>query len=82
MAAIDKIYLKNYNQYLQFKEWCEQQPSIEDKYGKKAKITDYLYKWDKPFKDSYPVFKAPYYIDAYVIRNCPFDFIQEHVGSA
>lgn len=79
MAAIDKIYVNTYKEYLQFKEWCEQQPPLEDKYGKKVKITDYLFKYNKPFKDSKPIFSAPYYIDAYVIRNCPFDFIQEEL---
>lgn len=77
MAAIDKIYVNTWEQYLQFKEWCEQQPFLEDKYGKKVKITTYLYKYDEPWKNCHPIFNAPCYVDAYVIRNCPFDFIQE-----
>lgn len=79
MAAIDKIYVDNYDQYLQFKQWCEEQPLLVDKYGKKVSITTYLYDWDKPFENSASVFNAPYYVDAYVIRNCPFDFIQEQL---
>lgn len=80
MAAIDKIYLTDYNQYLQFKDWCEKQPKIEDKYGKKISIAKYLYEYRSPFKGEHPVFNAPCYVDAYVIRNCPFDFIQSSIG--
>lgn len=80
MAAIDKIYLKTFEQYEIFKKWCEEQPSIKDKYGKQERITEYLYRWDKSWSSSeVPVFNAPCYIDAYIIRNCPFDFIQEHL---
>jgi len=79
MAAIDKIYVNNYAQYLQFREWCEQQPLLVDKYGKKEKITNYLYNYEeRPFGE-FPIFMAPCYVDAYVIRNCPFDFIQKEM---
>lgn len=79
MAAIDKIYVNNYTQYLEFKDWCEQQPSLEDKYGKKVSITTYLFKYSEPFENCHPIFSAPYYVDAYVIRNCPLDYIQEEM---
>ena len=80
MAAIDKIYVNKFEDYLLFKEWCKEQPKIEDKYGMECSISDYLYPWES-FEDneSYPIFKAPYYIDAYLIRNCPFDFIQDEL---
>lgn len=79
MAAIDKIYLKNFEEYLQFKEWCEKQPPIKDKYGNSCRLTRFLYKYNKPFYATFPVFIAPCYVDAYLIRNCPFDFIQEEL---
>ena len=82
MAAIDKIYVNTTNEYLQFKEWCEKQPPLFDKYGKKAFLTSYLYEYDEEqLKEDKcrPVFNAPYYVDAYVIRNCPFDFIQKEL---
>ena len=80
MAAIDKIYIDKFENYLLFKEWCNKQPKIKDKYGTECSISDYLYQYDS-FKDdgSYPIFNAPYYIDAYLIRNCPFDFIQDEL---
>ena len=80
MAAIDKIYVNTWEEYMQFKEWCEQQPALLDKYGKKCRISDYLITgWDKENWNSHPIFSAPCYVDAYIIRNCPFDFIQEEL---
>lgn len=80
MAAIDRIYVDTWEEYIQFKEWCEQQPSLLDKYGKSVKISDYLITgWNKEDWEYHPIFSAPYYVDAYVIRNCPFDFIQREL---
>lgn len=82
MAAIDKIYVKSWNEYQQFKEWCSQQPLLEDKYGKKVAISSYLINhWsEEDFSDrDRPIFSASYYVDAYLIRNCPFDFIQDNL---
>lgn len=79
MAAIDKIYVNSWDEYLQFKEWCEQQSPLLDKYGKSVRITEYLYQYNEPFEKCHPIFNAPYYVDAYVVRNCPFDFIQKEL---
>ena len=83
MAAIDKIYVKTYDEYLQFKNWCEIQSELEDKYGKKVKLTNYLRKDWKNKEDcgniTHPVMNNPYYVDAYIIRNCPLDFIQKEL---
>lgn len=78
MAAIDKIYVKNRGQYLRFKEWCENQPPFTDKYGKTARLIDYVYKHDENW-DGGVAFMGPYYLDAYLIKNCPFDFIQKEL---
>ena len=56
MAAIDKIYTNNWKHYLQFKEWCEKQPKMEDKYHKFESITKYLYKYDTPFTDEHMLY--------------------------
>lgn len=79
MAAIDKIYVHSWDEYIQFKDWCMNQPEIKDKYGRSCKITDFLYKYKEPFENEHPIFRAPYYIDAYLIKNCPFDFIQKEL---
>ena len=80
MAVIDKIYIDKFEDYLLFKEWCKKQPKIKDKYGCECSISDYIFKYNSFVKGkTYPIFNAPYYIDAYLIRNCPFDFIQNEL---
>lgn len=87
MAAIDKIYLSSYNEYIQFRDWLKAQPKLKDKYGKEVSLMLYFFDyWDKKYwfdengkNVSHPVFSAPYYVDAYIIRNCPFDFVQKEL---
>ena len=84
MAAIDKIYLKSFETFTEFKKWCEAQPPIKDKYGREDKISNYLfYGWFDPKywenDNCHPVMNAPYYIDAYIIRNCPIEEVQEEL---
>ena len=80
MAAIDKIYVDSYEKYEEFKNWCEQQPLFEDKYGKKEPMANYLFTyWSKENWESHPIASFPTYIDAYIIRNCPFDYIQKEL---
>ena len=82
MAAIDKIYLKSFETFTEFKKWCEAQPPIKDKYGREDKISNYLfYDWYDPKywknEGGHPVMNAPYFIDAYIIRNCPIEEVQK-----
>lgn len=80
MAAIDKIYVDSFEKYKLFKDWCKTQPKIKDKYGKETSLIDYIFKrieWSDG--TVIPVCNNPYYIDAYIIRNCPFDFIQNEL---
>ena len=84
MAAIDKIYVNSYEEYCKFRDWCSEQPKLKDKYGHEESISDYLFTlWDNPKEwengKSHPIFSAPYYVDAYLIRNCPFDYIQREL---
>lgn len=80
MAAIDKIYIDSFEKYKLFKDWCLTQPKIKDKYGKETSLINYVFNYTE-WKDGavLPVCNNPYYIDAYLIRNCPFDFIQEEL---
>ena len=81
MAAINKIYIDSFEKYKLFKDWCMTQPKIKDKYGKETSLIDYVVKYTEEWKDGavLPVCNNPYYIDAYLIRNCPFDFIQKEL---
>ena len=80
MAAIDKIYINSFEKYKLFKDWCKAQPKIKDKYGKETSLINYIFNYTE-WEDGavLPVCNNPYYIDAYLIRNCPFDFIQEEL---
>ncbi len=78
MAAIDRIYVGNREQYEMFRTWCEEQPPLKDKYGREVHLSSYLWKQDENFNGG-PVFSAPYYVDAYVIKNCPLEFIQKEL---
>jgi len=82
MAAIDKMYTNSYKNYIEFKEWCKY-VLLEDKYGKRESISSYLiHYWEEnDFKDNKerPIFSAPYYVDAHVIRNCPLQFMQNEM---
>lgn len=80
MAAIDKIYLSSYKEYKEFLDWCNNQPVIYDKYHKPCKLSDYVYKYTDTWESkSKPVFKGPYYLDAYLIRNCPINSVQKEL---
>lgn len=82
MAAIDKIYLHSYDDYVQFKNWCDTQPPLKDKYNRDVPISMYLYKYiDKDCNWDYgvPVMNAPCYVDAYIIKNCPFEFVHDAI---
>ena len=80
MAAIDKIYVNSFEKYKIFKDWCMTQPKIKDKYGREISLINYIFNYTKWKEDAVlPVCSNPYYIDAYLIRNCPFDFIQEEL---
>lgn len=81
MAAIDKIYL-TYEEYIQFREWLLQQPKLKDKYGTEVSLMNYVLDyWNKDNwgNKERPAYCAPYYVDAYIIRNCPLKFVQEEL---
>ena len=80
MAAIDKIYVNTVEQYNLFRDWCSKQPPIKDKYGIEASLLDYIRQYDNLTEDACRCVSClPYYLDAYLIRNCPLDFIQKEL---
>lgn len=85
MAAIDKIYVHSYEEMTQFRDWLKEQPKLKDKYGREVSLLSFFFhSWDKPeyWKEEnscHPIFSAPCYVDAYIIRNCPLDYIQREL---
>lgn len=95
MAGIDKTYLTSYDDYKKVIDWCRDKsfklsngqviyPSDFIYYPDITKE-----EWDeneKTFKQKYPdeqydkiLWNTPTYFDIWLIRNCPFDFIQNRL---
>lgn len=123
MAAIDKTYLKRWEDYSALKSWLQSIGKVTDDFGNTFRPLDYFwdewteeqfnsciqkelervkksyseggYKWylDEglmtqeeydnfiPFDhvSGIPVWNTPRYLDIWLIRNCPFDFIQDRL---
>lgn len=75
-----EIYVKSHEQYLEFKNWCNRQPLLEDKYGDAVNISKYLINLKNTFFNIEKcIYCGPVYIDAYIIRNCPLKYIQDEL---
>lgn len=123
MAAIDKTYLKRWEDYSSLKSWLQSIGKVTDDFDNTFRPLDYFwdewteeefnsciqkelervkklyseggYKWylDEglmtqeeydnfiPFDhvSGVPVWNTPRYFDVWLIRNCPFDFIQDRL---
>ena len=95
MAAIDKIYISDWNLFNEIRNWAINQ-HFQLKDGTKVHLKNFMYypdltkeQWDKQeakSKIDYPNWKfeivlwnTPYYVDVWLIRNCPFEFVQEEL---
>lgn len=45
MAAIDKTYVKNWNEYFEIQEWCKSVGTVTDVYGNTFNPIDYLWEY-------------------------------------
>jgi len=78
MAAIDKCYVDNYKDYLEFYNWIKDKIFTTPR-GNKIIAKDILYcltpnAFDKP---PVPIFNSPIYFDNWLYHNCPLKFIQD-----
>jgi len=81
MAGIDKTYTKRWEEYQSLVEWCKDK-SFTLKNGDVIRPSRYIYEWDKESFDgekSLPVWNTPTYLDIWLIRNCPLEFIQDRL---
>lgn len=87
MAAIDKTYLKTWNEYTTLYLWCKDAGEVTDDWGNKFRPLDYLrdYSYNEWMEysenetDEVVVWNTPKYLDIYLIRYCPLIFIQERL---
>lgn len=82
MACIDRIYLKNKKQFIQFYEWCEMFDDFCIKDINKS-ILDCFY--IKPYmiednKIEYMVTNTPICVDEWLWKHCPLPFIRQYMS--
>ena len=85
MAGIDKTYTDSYQDYLELKNWAENN-SLELTYGNKSvkyKASSYIYGWKEEDFDGreLPVMNTPTWFDKYLIDNCPCQFVINRLNS-
>lgn len=81
MAAIDKTYLSNYKIYQQFIEWAKKTTFICPN-GIKLRVIDSVYAyWTEKDMNAgeRPVLNSSHTLDYFLIKYCPFDFVQERM---
>lgn len=80
MAGIDKTYTDNYQEYREFKDWADDQV-ITFFNGHKECIGDWVYSLEEgDFTGlEIPIMNTPTWVDAYLIQNCPFEFVQDRM---
>lgn len=81
MAAIDKTYTSSWEDYQSLIEWCKGK-SFTLKNGDIIYPSNYIFEWSKEDFDGereLPVWNTPNYLDIWLIRNCPLNFIQERL---
>ena len=86
MAAIDKTYIKTYNQYKEVCDWCKDiVVTFDINKNIKFKPSDFIYKYTEddfknlPENGELVLWNTPSYMDKWLIRNCPIDFIQKRL---
>lgn len=81
MAAIDKTYTSSWEDYQLLVEWCKGK-SFTLKNGDVIKPSNYIYEWERESFDGereLPIWNTPTYLDIWLIRNCPLEFIQDRL---
>lgn len=85
MAGIDKTYFKKWCQYEALYNWCKQVGEVTDDYGNKFSPINWLreytrdewMEYTKQESEEVYIWNTPLYLDIYLIRYCPLDFIQD-----
>lgn len=86
MAVIDKTYIKTYNQYKEVCDWCKDVVVTFDiNKNIKFKPSEFIYEYTEDDFKNLPenaelvLWNTPSYMDKWLIRNCPIDFIQKRL---
>lgn len=87
MAGIDKTYANNWDRYEEYFNWAKKQ---DEQFFSiyKVNLSDYFYKltkeefteWVNEVKNNtIPICNTSTCADVFLIRNCPFDWVQERL---
>lgn len=89
MAAIDKIYITSIEQYRKYKKWCDSIPYQRDSIGNLWHPSEFIYYYGTMTEQDYincfsnskeiTLCNNPTYVDVFLIRNCPIEFIQNRL---
>lgn len=81
MAAIDKTYTSDYEEYQKFLKWAKE-TTFECPNGTKIYVYNYVYDYwtEEHMKEApRPVMNSPYSLDYFLIKYCPFKFVQDRM---
>ena len=88
MAGIDKTYIKTYNQYKEVCDWCKDIiVTFDNTFVKNVsfKPYDFINEYTEDDFNQLPenvelvLWNTPCYMDKWLIKNCPIDFIQKRL---
>ena len=84
MAGIDKTYIKTYNQYKEVCDWCKD-IVVTFSGNISFKPYDFINEYTEDDFNNLPenrelvLWNTPCYMDQWLIKNCPIDFIQKRL---
>ncbi|MGN0966725.1 MAG: hypothetical protein ACI4OP_03925 [Candidatus Coprovivens sp.] len=86
MAAIDKIYITSIEQYREYKRWCDSIPYQHDSIDNLWHPSEFIYSRTEReyilglrYNKEISLCNNPVYVDVFLIRNCPIEFIQNRL---
>ena len=88
MAGIDKTYIKTYSQYKEVCDWCKDIVAtfdIDNDNNIKFEPSKFINKYTEDDFNQLPengelvLWNTPCYMDQWLIKNCPIDFIQKRL---
>ena len=86
MAGIDKTYIKTYNQYKEVCDWCKDiVVTFNIDNNIKFKPSEFINKYTEDDFNQLAengelvLWNTPFYMDQWLIQNCPIDFIQKRL---